>query len=194
MSKERLTAFTDAILAIIMTILVLELERPEAPTFEAIWALRADFLAYVVSFFWLGAMWVNIHNQWQAVERVNNKIVWWSIVMLFFSSLIPYVTDFVGENFHSLFAQLMYSIVVILVSFSNMALAGAVEKENRISDRLTYNDTLVVGLDLGVKALGILIAVFFYPPAAIIGVMLAGLVVTFGSRFIAKKNENTLGE
>ena len=194
MSKERLTAFTDAILAIIMTILVLELERPEAPTFDAIWALRADFLAYVVSFFWLGAMWVNIHNQWQVVERVNNKIVWWSIVMLFFSSLIPYVTDFVGENFHSLFAQLMYSIVVILVSFSNMALAGAVEKENRISDRLTYNDTLVVGLDLGVKALGILIAVFFYPPAAIIGVMLAGLVVTFGSRFIAKKNENTLGE
>ena len=101
MSKDRLTAFTDAILAIIMTILVLELEKPSAPTLEALWALRTSIFSYTISFFWLGAMWVNLHSQWQKVERVDNHVVWCSIVMLFFSSFFPWVKSFVSQYFMS---------------------------------------------------------------------------------------------
>lgn len=69
MSKERLTAFTDAVLAIIMTILILELEKPAAISWSAFWDLRMNFFAYTVSFFWLGAMWVNLHQSWHEVEK-----------------------------------------------------------------------------------------------------------------------------
>lgn len=179
MNKERLTAFTDAILAIIMTILVLELERPEAATWAAVWAMRNAYLTYAVSFFWLGAMWVNIHNRWQLVETIDNKVVWWSIIMLFFSSFIPYVTDFVGANFHSRFAQVMYSVVVVLVSLSNMALGAAVDRMNPLGEGLTFTLNKYVAVDLVIKALGILLAILVYPPCAIIGIMIAGLIVTF---------------
>lgn len=84
MGKERLMAFTDAVLAIVMTILVLELEKPEAATFEALWALKENFFAYALSFFWLGTMWVNLHNEWHDVSKVTIAVVWWSVIELFF--------------------------------------------------------------------------------------------------------------
>lgn len=65
MNKERLVAFMDAVLAIIMTILILELKKPETATLKALWNLRVDFFAYTLSFFWLGTMWVNLHNETQ---------------------------------------------------------------------------------------------------------------------------------
>ena len=64
MEKERLVTFTDAVLAIIMTILVLELKKPTEPTLAQLWALRESFLAYALSFFWLGSMWIALHNTW----------------------------------------------------------------------------------------------------------------------------------
>lgn len=183
MSKERLSAFTDAILAIIMTILVLELQKPDAPTFEAFWALKNDFFSYAVSFFWLGAMWINIHNQWHNIQRINNPVLWLSIIMLFFASLIPYVTHFVAANFNNLFAQLMYSAVVLCVSFANMALGVAVTRANaNILDAggsLHYSTRFVGGVDIGIKVIGIILAIFVYPPCAMFGILLAGIIVTF---------------
>lgn len=188
MSKDRLAAFTDAILAIIMTILVLELEKPADASWTALWALRSSFFSYAVSFFWLGAMWVNIHNQWSRIEKIDNKVIWWSIVMLFFASFFPYVTSFVSEHFTSLFAQMFYSVVVIFVSLSNMALGNAVEKVNEASAMLSYNERKVVTADLMIKAAGILLAILFYPPLAMFGIILAGCVVTFGPALLQKKS------
>ncbi|MBQ8083152.1 MAG: DUF1211 domain-containing protein [Bacteroidales bacterium] len=189
MSKERLTAFTDAILAIIMTILVLELELPEAPTFQAVWAMRTGYITYAVSFFWLGAMWVNIHNRWHSVEVIDNKVVWWSIIMLFFASFIPYVTAFVGAHFESRFAQVLYSVVVVLVSLSNMALGAAVDKLNPVEGGFSFTFNKYVITDLFIKGLGILMAILVYPPCAIIGIMLAGFVVTFWPVLEAKNQK-----
>ena len=92
MSKERLIAFTDAVLAIIMTILVLELERPDQISWQALWDLRTNFFAYTISFFWLGTMWVNLHRSWDVIDKINTNLVWSSIVLLFFSSFVPYTT------------------------------------------------------------------------------------------------------
>ena len=75
MNKERLAAFTDAVLAIIMTILVLELEKPKTVNLAGLWALRANFFAYTLSFFWIGLMWTTHHNNWHKVKSVSNATV-----------------------------------------------------------------------------------------------------------------------
>ena len=181
MNKERLTAFTDAILAIIMTILVLELEKPESATWAAIWALRASFFSYAISFFWLGTMWVNLHSQWQKVTKIDNRVVWCSIVMLFFSSFFPYVTDFVAKNFMSRFAQGTYLVVVLGVSLSNMALNYFVGKANE--DNMEFvAETRQVGrimwIDIAIKLIGFVIAMLIWPPLTMLFVILAGILPT----------------
>lgn len=143
MDKDKLAAFTDVILAIIMTILVLELEKPAEASWAAVWALRQRFASYMISFFWLGAMWVNLHSQWQRIEKIDNRVVWCSIVMLFFASLFPLVTDFVGRNFMSRFANGAYLVVVLAVSFANIALNRFVGEANR-EDRNFYQETRAV--------------------------------------------------
>lgn len=75
MSKERLVVFTDAVIAIIMTILVLDLEKPSPVTLESLWELRTSFFAYALSFFWIGIMWVNMHTGWHDVKKIDNKVV-----------------------------------------------------------------------------------------------------------------------
>lgn len=77
MGKERLIAFTDAVLAIIMTILVLELEKPDAPTIEAFFALRQNFFAYFLSFFWLGSLWMALNTLWEKVEKISTTVCNW---------------------------------------------------------------------------------------------------------------------
>lgn len=92
MNKERTTAFTDAILAIIMTILVLELQEPKTLNWAGIWALRESYFSYAISFFWLGTMWIGIHNEWQHIEKISGVTLWANLVMLFWASLFPYTT------------------------------------------------------------------------------------------------------
>ena len=181
MNKERLTAFTDAILAIIMTILVLELEKPEAATWAAIWALRASFFSYTISFFWLGTMWVNLHSQWQKVTKIDNKVVWCSIVMLFFSSFFPYVTDFVAKNFMSRFAQGTYLVIVLGVSLSNMVLnyyVGKANEDNAGFAAETRQVSRVMWVDIAIKLIGFVIAMLVWPPLTMLFVILAGVLPT----------------
>lgn len=116
MGKERLTAFSDAVLAIVMTILVLELNLPSAPTLGALWELRISFFSYALSSFWLGTMWTNLHNEWHAVEHVSKSVIWWNLILLFFSSLIPYATSFVNLHFYNTTAQIFYGTVVLSVN------------------------------------------------------------------------------
>ena len=71
MNKERLAAFMDAVLAIIMTILILELKKPETANLKALWDLRTYFFAYTISFFWLGTMWINLHNEWLKIKYIT---------------------------------------------------------------------------------------------------------------------------
>lgn len=76
MEKERLTAFTDAVLAIIMTILVLELEKPEVLSWQGFWALGLNYFAYALSFFWIGLLWYNHHNAFAMIRTVNKACVY----------------------------------------------------------------------------------------------------------------------
>lgn len=119
MNKDRLIAFTDAVLAIIMTILVLELEKPESATVEAFWALRQNFFAYFLSFFWLGSLWMALNSLWERVEKVSNSVIWWNLSLLFMSSFMPYATGLVSNNFDSKVMQGFYGLIVIITTICN---------------------------------------------------------------------------
>ena len=190
MNKERLTAFTDAILAIIMTILVLELEKPDTASWQAVWELRSSFFSYTISFFWLGAMWVNLHSQWQRVDKIDNRVVWCSIIMLFFSSFFPWVTDFVAQHFMSRFAHGVYFFIVLAVSISNIALNRLVGKANADDAefyRQIQSADKVMWVDIAVKVIGFAAAMLFYPPLTLISVMLAGILPTAFANVFHKK-------
>ena len=83
MSKDRLGAFMDAIIAIIMTILILELKKPAEPSLDALLKLWKNILVYALSFIWLGSMWVSIHNAWDRIEKISQKTIWLCIMLLF---------------------------------------------------------------------------------------------------------------
>ncbi|RYN07283.1 TMEM175 family protein [Bifidobacterium animalis] len=116
MSKERVVAFTDAMLAIIMAILVLDLDKPDPLTWSGFGKLWPQFLAYAFSFFWLGSMWVHLHIEWSGVKLVDQPVLWTSITLLFFCSLIPYSTSLVAGNVLSW--DLAIKIVGIMITLT----------------------------------------------------------------------------
>ena len=98
MSKGRLEAFSDGVLAIILTIMVLELKVPHEADLAALLPLAPKFLSYVLSFVYIGIYWNNHHHLWQAAKGVNGPILWANMHLLFWLSLIPFVTGWMGEN------------------------------------------------------------------------------------------------
>ena len=181
MNKERLTAFEDAILAIIMTILVLELKKPAEMTLQGLWDLHANFFAYALSFFWIGLMWVSHHNNWHAVKKINMGTIMLTLCLLFFSSLFPYTTGLVAENFNNATAQAFYGVIIIFISLLNVALSF---NSNRINPeahfRLLYTTPNgIVYLDLAFKVIGLILAVTVYPPAMMMSIFLASTLLMF---------------
>ena len=182
MNKERLAAFMDAILAIIMTILILELKKPEAATIKALWNLRVDFFAYTLSFFWLGTMWVNLHNEWHKIKYITPSIVWVNVVILFFSSFFPYVTSFVTSYYNSSVAQGFYGIIVLAVTFCNIISLYLIEKVNKHDKELQESLKIMIRwikVDISIKIIGLIISCIFYPPAMMISVYITLFGIAF---------------
>lgn len=96
--KSRLEAFSDGVIAILITIMVLELKVPHGNTFESLKPLLPVFLSYVLSFIYLGIYWNNHHHLLHAAKQINGKIMWANMHLLFWLSLIPFVTGWMGEN------------------------------------------------------------------------------------------------
>ena len=190
MNKERLAAFMDAILAIIMTILILELKKPEAATLKALWNLRVDFFAYTLSFFWLGTMWVNLHNEWHKIKYITPSIVWVNVVILFFSSFFPYVTSFVTSYYNSSVAQGFYGIIVLAVTFCNIISLYLIEKVNKHDKELQESLKIMIRwikVDISIKIIGLIISCIFYPPAMMISVYITLFGIAFPEQYKAIK-------
>ena len=182
MNKERLAAFMDAVLAIIMTILILELKKPETATLKALWNLRVNFFAYTISFFWLGTMWVNLHNEWHKIKYITPSIVWVNVVILFFSSFFPYVTSFVTSYYNSSVAQGFYGIIVLAVTFCNIISLYLIEKVNKLDKELQESLKIMIRwikVDISIKIIGLIISCIFYPPAMMISVYITLFGIAF---------------
>lgn len=186
MSKERTAAFTDAVLAIVMTILVLELQKPAEPTLAALFALRHDFFAYALSFFWLGSMWVHMHQEWDDALYVDTRVLWRVVLMLFFSSLIPYTTSLVSESFYNPLVQCLYGAVVIALTLSNVwlsrALAAANEGVEGMGRELMARRQRLLLVDCGIKAVGFVFAATLWPPAMMVSIGVAAAFIIAGVR------------
>ena len=190
MNKERLAAFMDAVLAIIMTILILELKKPETATLKTLWNLRVDFFAYTLSFFWLGTMWVNLHNEWHKIKYITPLIVWVNVVLLFFSSFFPYVTSFVASYYNSSVAQGFYGIIVLAVTFCNIISLYLIEKVNKHDKELQESlKTMIrwIKVDISIKIIGLIISCIFYPPAMMISVYITLFGIAFPEQYKAIK-------
>ena len=98
MSKGRLEAFSDGVIAIIITIMVLELKVPDGHTFEALLVLWPKFLSYLLSFIYLGIYWNNHHHLLHTLHRVNGPVMWANLHLLFWLSVIPFATAWMGES------------------------------------------------------------------------------------------------
>ena len=182
MNKERLAAFMDAVLAIIMTILILELKKPETATLKALWNLRVNFFAYTISFFWLGTMWVNLHNEWHKIKYITPSIVWVNVVILFFSSFFPYVTSFVTSYYNSSVAQGFYGIIVLAVTFCNIISLYLIEKVNKLDKELQESLKIMIRwikVDISIKIIWLIISCIFYPPAMMISVYITLFGIAF---------------
>ncbi len=113
MTKGRMEAFSDGVLAIIITIMVLELKVPHAAGWDALRPLIPVLLSYVMSFIYLGIYWNNHHHLLQAVRHVNGRTLWANLHLLFWLSLVPFVTAWMGENHFAPLPVACYGIVLL---------------------------------------------------------------------------------
>lgn len=136
METSRLEAFFDAIIAIIVTVLVLELPQPDAPTLLAIWNLRTSYFAYFISFLVCANLWQYHHTIYNHVDRIDSKIIWLNILLMFVFSLIPYLTIFVANNANSLLPEVLYGLDFIIVDIILFIMARYLLKINPENDFL----------------------------------------------------------
>ena len=136
MNKARLEAFSDGVIAILITIMVLELKIPEGDTLEALRPLTPVFLTYTMSFIYLGIYWSNHHHMLHATDRVNGKILWANLHLLFWLSLVPFITGWMGENHFAPVPTAVYGVVLICAAIAYTILATALLSEQGPNSRL----------------------------------------------------------
>ena len=112
MSKGRLEAFSDGVIAILITIMVLEFRVPHGTDWTALLGLAPVFWSYVLSFVFLGIYWNNHHHLWQVATKVNGSILWANLHLLFWLSLVPFVTGWMGENNFAQLPVALYGAVL----------------------------------------------------------------------------------
>src|SRR5580765_2009869 len=118
MSRGRLEAFSDGVMAVLITIMVLELHIPEGNGLEALRAVLPQFLFYVMSFIYLGIYWSNHHHLLHTVSTVNGKILWANLHLLFWLSLFPVTTAWMGENHLAVIPTATYGVVMICAAIA----------------------------------------------------------------------------
>ena len=125
MSKGRLEAFSDGVLAIIITIMVLELKVPHGADLEAITPLLPVFLSYLLSFIYIGIYWNNHHHMLHAASKVTGGILWANLHLLFWLSLVPFVTAWMGENHFAPTPVALYGVILFMAACAYFILARA---------------------------------------------------------------------
>jgi uncharacterized membrane protein len=167
MSTTRLEAFSDAVIAIVITIMVLELRPPEQTDWNALSRVLPVFLAYVLSFVNLGIYWNNHHHMLITVERVNGKILWANLHLLFWLSLFPFMTGWMGENHFAPLPTAAYGVVSLLAAIAYYVLQTSIVSSQGPGSKLAA----ALGTDLKGKISPVL--------------YLAGISAAFLNRWIA---------
>ena len=126
MRRGRLEAFSDGVLAIVITIMVLEMKVPEGASWSALSELWPVFLSYVLSFVYVGIYWNNHHHLLATVDRVDGSIMWTNLHLLFWLTLVPFVTGWMGENEFAPIPTTLYGVVLIMAAIAYYILQGRI--------------------------------------------------------------------
>ena len=130
MGKGRVEAFSDGVLAVIITIMVLELHAPHSAELSALLEVAPAFLAYVLSFVYIGIYWNNHHHLFQSVQRVSGAVLWANNFLLFCLSVVPFTTDWMGENHFALWPVVIYGVVLLLAGVAFFLVAHQLIRSN----------------------------------------------------------------
>jgi len=136
MDKTRLETFSDGVIAILITIMVLELKIPHGTDWEALRPLFPMVVTYVLSFIYLGIYWNNHHHMLQATERINGKILWANLHLLFWLSLVPFVTGWMGENHFAPLPTAVYGAILLAAGIAYYILQRLIIVEQGENSRL----------------------------------------------------------
>ena len=159
MKKGRLEAFSDGVIAILITIMVLELKVPQGATLYGLREVVPSLLAYVLSFVLLGIYWSNHHHLIHLVDRVTGGVLWANLHLLFWLSLVPFVTAWMGANHYSAGPTALYGVVMVLASIAyttlEYAIIAAQGPDSRLARAVGSNRKGVTSLVLYVLAIPI---------------------------------------
>jgi uncharacterized membrane protein len=160
MSRSRVEAFTDAVIAIVMTILVLELHQPQTDTLAGLIGVERKLFIYIISFVMLAIYWNNHHHMFQLVKKIDGRVLWANNFFIFTLTLVPFATAWVGDFLDSLIPQLTYGVVTLLANCAYLLLTKTLIHTNGKKSQLSqlfrrYNKSYfsiflnIVGLLLG---------------------------------------------
>jgi len=144
MNKGRIEAFSDGVIAIIITIMVLEIKVPHGNDFKDLIPLIPIFLSYVLSFIYLGIYWNNHHHMMQTVKNISGGILWANLHLLFWLSLMPFVTGWIGENSFAQLPMALYGFVLLMAAIAYYILQLQLIKSHGVDSILAK----AVGKDL----------------------------------------------
>ena len=135
MNKERLTAFSDGVIAVIITIMVLEMKVPHGSGLAALWPLAPVFMSYVLSFVYVGIYWNNHHHLLHAARSIDGRILWANLHLLFWMSLIPFCSGWMGENHFETMPVALYGVVLLMCGIAYYILSRLlIARHGRDSD------------------------------------------------------------
>ncbi|MBX8935826.1 TMEM175 family protein [Enterococcus gilvus] len=170
MTKSRLEAFTDGVVAIVLTVLVLDIQIPDAPSLASLLSITNTLFAYTVSFIFVAVIWVNHHRMMQMAEKINYRVIWANIFWLFWLTLCPAVTSWVGRNPDHFWPEFSYVVVYMMWSISYGVLSKQIIKANESDSHvvkvLTRDHRSKLSMLINLAVLG---GVFIFPPIGIFG-------------------------
>jgi len=188
MNKTRLEAFSDGVIAIIITIMVLELKIPHGSDWHSLQTLAPKFLSYIISFVYIAIYWSNHHHLLQTLKHVNGSVLWSNTHLLFWLSLVPFATAWAGENHFAELPVAIYSFIMLMAGVSYFILSKTIIKVQGKDSILSS----AIGKDLKgiISMIGYAIAVplaFYFKDGSLIIIISIALLWLIPDRRIEKK-------
>ena len=188
MKTSRLEAFSDGVIAILITIMVLELRPPHEVTLESLRPLVPVLIGYVLSFVFLGIYWTNHHHLIHAAEHVNGRILWANIHLLFWLSLIPFATAWMGETHFAKWPVVLYGVLLLMAAISYYFLVRALltlhGPESFLADALGADFKGKISIVIYLVSLGL---AFIHPWIGFFGYVFVAVMWLIPDRRIERK-------
>ena len=188
MNKGRLEAFSDGVIAIIITIMVLELKVPHSADIRSLLPLFPVILSYILSFVYIGIYWNNHHHMLYLVQNINGKVLWANLNLLFWLSIIPFVTAWMGENHFAQWPVICYGVVLFMNAIAYTILAYLLVKSSgpKSAIALAFGKDWKGKTSMAIYATGI-ISAFFMPVVSMALYIIVAMIWFIPDRRVEKQ-------